>query len=417
MNEEAARPELYILANSPGELSGWVAPVVEQVRACSPNALITVALIPDWFTSGKEREFASNLPVNRVVGIFVLFWEIWRKKGAFAGNKSTQPPKRLILFLGGDALYAKFLADRLKTAAMAYMPRVYRPRHFVRIFVPDAAEKKRALAKGANPDRISVVAPLAFDSLKPSGDKAKNRERFFLTLQDGPVFSLLAGSRPKGVDVFFGFLLDAANQLAAQYPACRVLLPVSPFIDKAIVQSVLEKRGDNWTDDEKHGVWQLEPDRRILFVFGDTHDALAVSDVAMVLPGTNNLQCAAVGLPFIVMVPLNWIEHIPFEGLLGFLYPSFFPFNILKKYIIRYLDPRIPYLSLVNKMAGYMLAPEIRGIYTPATISAAASELWRDRERRLNLSAKLIEFTRERGAARKIAEAVHEYLIFNQRIR
>ena len=57
---------LIILANSPGEMSGWVAPVVTQVRALLPDVQITVALIPDWFTSGREREFAAQLPVDRV---------------------------------------------------------------------------------------------------------------------------------------------------------------------------------------------------------------------------------------------------------------------------------------------------------------------------------------------------------------
>jgi len=49
-------------------MSGWVAPVVKEVRELLPEIRITVALIPDWFTSGREMEFASRLPVDRVVG-------------------------------------------------------------------------------------------------------------------------------------------------------------------------------------------------------------------------------------------------------------------------------------------------------------------------------------------------------------
>ena len=144
---------------------------------------------------------------------------------------------------------------------------------------------------------------------------------------------------------------------------------------------------------------------------------LAVTDVAAVLPGTNNLQCAALGTPFIVMMPLNWIEHIPFEGLLGLLYPRFFPFNHLKKCIITWLSPRIPYMSLVNRMAGRMLAPEIRAIITPRMIADALTEMWRDEPRRSRLKADLQELTRERGAARTIAEAMHETVFSDQRLR
>ena len=108
---------LYILANSPGEMSGWVAPVVTQVRLLMPEARITVALIPDWFTSGRERDFGEQLPVDRVIGVFPLIRELWHQR------KVRRQQQILVLFLGGDALYAKGLSRLLQCAAMAYMPR------------------------------------------------------------------------------------------------------------------------------------------------------------------------------------------------------------------------------------------------------------------------------------------------------
>ena len=112
-----------------------------------------------------------------------------------------------------------------------------------------------------------------------------------------------------------------------------------------------------------------------------------------------------------MLMPLNSIEHIPFEGLLGFLYPNFFPFNKLKKYVISYLSKRVPYLSMVNRMAGRMLAPELRGVLTPAGVAEAVSDLWLDTPRRERLRADLLELTRERGAARIIAEAIRENFV------
>ena len=136
-----------------------------------------------------------------------------------------------------------------------------------------------------------------------------------------------------------------------------------------------------------------------------------VADLAIVLPGTNNLQCAALGVPFVMLMPLNSIEHIPFEGLLGLLYPRFFPFNHIKKWIIAWMSPRVPYMSMVNRMAGRMLAPELRGILSTSGVAAYASELWLDTARREQLRADLLELTRERGAARIIAEALRENLL------
>jgi len=397
--------EIYILANSPGEMSGWVAPVVTQVRAILPDAHITVALIPDWFTSGRERDFAVTLPVDRVAGVFTLFKEIWKNRRKHIARKSV------VLFLGGDALYAKGLSRLLKCPAMAYMPRVYRPADFIRIFVPTQAEKERAIRKGANPDQIVVVPTLALDSVIPSGTTEQIKVRLGLPEAARPVFSLMAGSRPSYVSMSLDFMLDIAQLLLQEYPGARTLLPVSPFIDKEIVLSVLKRREMQWDVMPGGEIFRTGPEQRILFVFTHSHDAFVAADIAIVLPGTNNLQCAALGIPFVMLMPLNSIEHIPFEGLLGLLYPRFFPFNHLKKWIIAWMSPRVPYMSMVNRMAGRMLAPELRGILTPTGVADTASALWQNTERREKLRSELLELTRERGAARIIAEAIRENFI------
>ena len=396
---------LIILANSPGEMSGWVAPVVTQVRAILPDVQITVALIPDWFTSGREQEFAAQLPVDRVAGVFTVIRSIWQDLEACRARKN------LVLFLGGDALYAKGLAALLKCPAMAYMPRVYHPADFVRIFVPTAAEKDRAVRKGADPNHIVVVPTLALDSVIPSGTPAEIKARFGLPENARPIFSLMAGSRPSYVGLIIDFMLDIADELLAKHSGARTLLPVSPFIDRELVLSVLRQRGLDWETTPTGDTFLTGPDRRILIVFAHSHDAFVVADLAIVLPGTNNLQCAALGVPFVMLMPLNSIEHIPFEGLLGLLYPRFFPFNHIKKWIIAWMSPRVPYMSMVNRMAGRMLAPELRGILSTSGVAAYASELWLDTARREQLRADLLELTRERGAARIIAEAIRENFV------
>ena len=397
--------ELYILANSPGEMSGWVAPVVTQVRALLPDAHITVALIPDWFTSGRERDFAVTLPVDRVVGVFTLIREIWKNRKEYIAKKSV------VLFLGGDALYAKGLSRLLKCPAMAYMPRVYHPADFIRIFVPTLSEKERAIRKGADSDQIVVVPTLALDSVIPSGTAEQIKVRLGLPEAARPVFSLMAGSRPSYVSMSLDFMLDIALRLLQEYPQARVLLPVSPFIDKEIVLSVLKRREMHWDVMPGGEIFLTGPEQRILFVFTHSHDAFVAADLAIVLPGTNNLQCAALGIPFVMLMPLNSVEHIPFEGLLGLLYPRFFPFNHIKKWIIAWMSPRVPYMSMVNRMARRMLAPELRGILTVTGVADTASALWCDTERREKLRSELLELTRERGAARIIAEAIRENFI------
>ena len=402
---------LYILANSPGEMSGWVAPVVTQVRLLMPEARITVALIPDWFTSGREREFGEQLPVDRVIGVFPLIRELWRQR------KVLRKQQNLVLFLGGDALYAKGLSRLLQCAAMAYMPRVYSPQNFARIFVPTAVEKERAVRKGADAEQIVVVPTLALDSVIPSGTAAQVRQRLDLPEEATPIISLMAGSRPSYVAMSLDFMLDTAQQLSQEYPTARLLLPISPFIDKNMVLDVLRQRQMSIEMRADGEILCTGSAGQILFIFTHGHDAIVAADLAIVLPGTNNLQCAALGTPFIMLMPLNSIESIPFEGLLGLLYPRFFPFNHIKKWIIAWMSPRVPYMSMVNRMAGRMLAPEMRGVLTPQEVAGAASALWQDSARREQLRLELLELTRERGAARIIAEAIREHFLSDQRLR
>jgi lipid-A-disaccharide synthase len=402
---------LYILANSPGEMSGWVSPVVTQVRLLLPEVRITVALIPDWFTSGRERDFGEQLPVDRVVGVFPLIRELWRQR------KAVRQQQNLVLFLGGDALYAKGLSRLLHCAAMAYMPRVYSPQNFARIFVPTLAEKERALRKGADAEKIVVAPTLALDSVIPSGTVAQVRQRLGLPDEAKPIISLMAGSRPSYVAMSLDFMLDTAELLSREYRAARLLLPISPFIDRSLVLDVLRQRQMSTDMPDDAGILRTGDAGQIQFIFTHGHDAIVAADLAIVLPGTNNLQCAAIGTPFIMLMPLNSIESIPFEGLLGLLYPRFFPFNHIKKWIIAWMSPRVPYMSMVNRMAGRMLAPEMRGVLTPQQVAGAASALWQDPAGRERLRSELLELTRERGAARIIAEAIREHFLSDQRLR
>ena len=103
------------------------------------------------------------------------------------------------MFLGGDALYAKLLAWLLGCPEMAFMPRVYPPQDFVRIFVPTQAERDRAVAKGGEPEKIVVVPTLALDSIRPSAPLLELRTAAgSCPKRQGRCFPLLAW-KPAGI--------------------------------------------------------------------------------------------------------------------------------------------------------------------------------------------------------------------------
>ena len=103
---------------------------------------------------------------------------------------------------------------------MAFMPRVYHPNDFVKIFVPTTAEKERAIRKGADPGKLTVVPTLALDSVIPSGTAGEIKQRFGLPADARPIISLMAGSRPSYAALSIDFMLDIAGCLLC-WGSCR----------------------------------------------------------------------------------------------------------------------------------------------------------------------------------------------------
>jgi lipid-A-disaccharide synthase len=62
--------DFFLISNSPGELAGWVRPVVLELKKQIPEATIEIFLTPCQFQSGTEKQYALALPgVSKV-------WEV-----------------------------------------------------------------------------------------------------------------------------------------------------------------------------------------------------------------------------------------------------------------------------------------------------------------------------------------------------
>ena len=73
--------DIYITANSPGEMSGWVAPVLNAFRRLNAETRITVVLTPCPYASGREEAFAGSIGVHRVVPLGRLLKEALFRRG------------------------------------------------------------------------------------------------------------------------------------------------------------------------------------------------------------------------------------------------------------------------------------------------------------------------------------------------
>lgn len=186
--------------------------------------------------------------------------------------------------------------------------------------------------KGSGLDCRFVGHPLV-DLVKPSKEPALLRKEWAL---DGKrVVSLLPGSRPPEIRRIMPVLLEAANKLKARLPDLTFLLAEIPTVASEIYDGILTRA--------------TLPVTRVK---NRMYDVLAASDFALVASGTATLETAISLKPFVIVYKTAWSTYFLGRRLI-----------------------RIPYIGLVNVLAGKKIVPEF--IQSDATAEAIADEVAR----------------------------------------
>ncbi|MCX7740471.1 MAG: sugar synthetase [Meiothermus sp.] len=381
--------EVLLLTNGPGELSTWVPPVLSRLRKEVPEARFGLFLIRDQFASGTERAKARELPLDFLGGR-----RAWAAR-LLAGRAGG---RGLVLMLGGAPRDAVLLGRATGYPAFAYTfdPKAYHPG--LRAVLVDSERTRLAMqARGADPARIRVVGNLVVDALAEAP-----------RVEVPPVEVLLfPGSRPFAARYMLGFLLAAAERMAAQRPGLRFAWVRSRLLPEGVVQEALEACqvrplggvGARWEAGRLRTEGGLlvevleEPQRYV---------AMRQAQLALTLPGTNTLELALAGLPSVVLLPLHKPEMLPLEGFLHWLLllPGARP---LKQALVRRVAARIPFLALPNQWLGEEVFPELRGVFSPAEVAQKGLELLEDSRVR----AKLAGLQAEAGADNLVAQVLN----------
>ena len=391
--------DLYITANSPGELAGWVTPVVREIRSRIWNCRVTLVIVPCPYASGAEISYGAKVDgVDRCVRIGSTA-ELVRKRN---------DGKRLVLHLGGDFFFSTYLSRRLKATLWGYAKRPRWPRFVERFFVPDVASEQRFALMNFPQERYERIGHLALDSVVLRETEEETRNALGLAAEE-PVIACLSGSRPIEYCEGVPFFARIVSMVLDKFPDHKVFFPLAPTVQEDMLQHALNEAGIAWFGNERVRAVDLGNGRRGTVVRDKTLEVLNCSKFAIAVPGTNNLQAAALYVPFIMVLPLDRAEEYPLDGLPGIL-PLWLPGirKLKKKYIMR-LNERTPYLCLPNKMAGKIVAPEIRGIFKAEDVAERVIELLAEPERLQEISRAFWELTHERGASVKMAARIAEW--------
>lgn len=403
--------ELFVTANSPGEINGWVSPFVRELKARLPESHVTLLVPPCQYASGRELAVARSFPgIDRALGLGAFLGGVLLSHFRRRGRPNSL---RRILFLGGDLAYALLLGKWFKAPVFAYS---YRPRASAKVhryLVPSEEAARRLEKLGIHPSRISVVGHLALDSVPLPEGKRKGPN---VDAQRGLKIAFFVGSRP--FEAFHGlpFFLEVASLLAQKHPGLEGVFPLAPTIADELILESLSRTHIDFTriSSDEPGLFGSVPlpcnGRALLFRNENENfkERLLFADFAVALPGTNNLQIASFGVPFLMVLPLNRAEEIPLDGLLGLLSPKIPGVGFLKRRMILSRIDKVPLISMVNIVAGKRLVPELRGILSCDRVAAEVEKLLQSPKELEALSNELLTLTSRRGAAARIVDALLE---------
>jgi lipid-A-disaccharide synthase len=180
------------------------------------------------------------------------------------------------------------------------------------------------------------------DELRSSYDKGHERQRLGLK-REGLVIGLIPGSRVRELQDVLPTLLKTVQRIRDRFPVLQVLLAQAHSLSDSVVHEFLEHSG-----------------QQVRVVKGEANEVMAASDLLLVTSGTATLQAALIGTPMVVVYRASSVTY-----------------QIAKCLV------KIPYISLVNILAGKEIVPELlQHRMTPDLIAQTALEILRDPARR-----------------------------------
>ena len=396
-------PDIVILVNGPGELSSYVKPTVEALHKKASKLRITLVFTPCPYSTGKETEIAMGIPgVSRVIKDreFVRWVLMGKLHKEIKFNKTG-----IVVFMGGDILYGKMIAKKLKYPAIAYSEAYAKwPKIYKKFLVPDRLIYAKFKKQGYPENQIKIVGNLMVDSVKRSKSKKQIFRQFGFDAEK-KLISILPGSRGFQIQFTIPFFLKMASEMKRLNKNCQFSFIISPYLRPELLPKYLKKSG----------IWMVKnrikyKDISVLVVFKDQHNVIAASDLVITIPGTNTAEVAVLDTPMIVIFPEESTRFVPFEGiyeiigklpLLGFIF---------KKFYAKMLLFNTRFFAIPNIKSGKEIVPEFKGKIQPKTIAEKAVFLLNDKKKALKMREQLKTCLGRPGASRRIAEEINETL-------
>lgn len=197
-------------------------------------------------------------------------------------------------------------------------------------------------------DAESVGHPL-LDVVKATSPKAEVLKRYGLS-EHRVTLAILPGSRDSEIGTFLPTLAHTAGLINERLPGAQFIISKRPDRPAALYEEAF--KGSSF-------------DYRV--VEGDLHNIVSASDFAIVASGTATLETAILGTPLVIVYKASWVTYLLYR-----------------------LVRSIPFLGIVNVIAGREIAPEfLQHNMTPKKIANTVVGILSDPARLLAMRQEL----------------------------
>ena len=393
-------------ANGPGEVAGWLRPLLRSLYERAPDTDVYVFLVPDDYATGFEAQTVGTLFPQA----HAFDPKTYLKFAFGRGVEGAPGTVDVVQYFGGDLLHAARLHARLKGRATTYKfsRKGYR-NLFDRAFAVDAKNVEQLERWGTPVERIERIGNLAIDGALLEAQAPLEPG----TPEDGIL--VMPGSRAYEVENLIPFYFTALLYALRERPDLPVAFGISPFTPREQLRCAIERGGDPRVyarrgrlieEGDRTYLESLEGDVRVPVLF-NALAAAARSRLVLTIPGTKTIELAVLGKPAITITPLNAPEIITINGPLTYLHRIPLVGVPLKRAVAVGVSKHFKYHTQPNMDAADMLVREVHSTVTPGRIARIALDSYDDAAWIAASGARLAALYRDHiGAADRMAESL-----------
>ena len=412
---------VVIISNGPGELTTWVKPIINNLKkeilalqsTKRINFYLRLILVPCPNANGNEYEMAKNWPNLDLITPAKKFWQLLINPSSFV----MWPENGIVIFLGGDQLWAVLLAKRLGYKSITYAEWEARwPRWNSSIAAMNEKVKNKLPIKYQK--KCKIVGDLMAD--------IENEEQYSFELRKERWIAILPGSKKTKLSIGIPFFLEMADHISSVNKNIKLMIPIAPTInikDFLYYQSYKNPIARKYNSRIKYikklkgsifqYVLKTENNTKIYLISNSpAYQILKQCKLAITTVGANTAELAAINLPMIVVLPTQHLNIMTaWDGIFGIIGKI----PILNKIITScakkwYLNNK-KFFAWPNIKAKQSIVPERIGEIKPKEIADEAIYLINNEKILEEQKRKLMKERGSLGAVSKLTKIIIQAII------